>query len=218
MTNNVRRTQIAAAVLLALGSIPGQAQVAPGFYIGANVGTTSVDLDDFALDEDEVPGLASGRDGSDIGYALAAGYRFSPYFAVEAAYFDLGKFSLLRAEEEDMALDLGLVSRGPALSLLGAWPINNIWSLEGRVGAYFGKSKLKASFTGGIDAADVSLDSGSHTSLLLGAGIVASFGERWAARLGYTWLDKAARISLADLETDWNSSGGRILLGIQYSF
>lgn len=218
MAKDIHRAAIAAGVLLALGGMASQASAAQGFYAEADVGTTSVDLKKAELDEwIEVPTSASSLDKSDIGYGLAVGYRFSPYFGVEAGYLDLGKSSY-KLEDEEAALDLDLRSRGPALSLVGTWPINDIWSLEGRAGAYFGKSKLSASITDGVDSLQMSLDSESHTSLLLGAGIVASFGERWSARLGYTWIDTAAKVRDEEIDADWKGSGSRISLGLRYSF
>lgn len=219
MRDITRRMEIVAAVLLGLGAAAGQASAAQGFYIGADISSTSVDLDDIELvDDPEFEGTVKGPDKTAFGYGLTAGYRFSPYLAVEATYLDPGDFSLLAIEEGDERLGVKLASRGPAVSLLAAWPITSMWSLEGRVGAYFSKSKLKASLTEDGSTVDASTDTGSRTSLLLGAGIVGSPGEHWGVRLGYDWLDTAAQVSIDGMESAWKKGGSRLSLGVRYSF
>lgn len=169
----------------------------------------------------DVPASSWSLDKSGFAYSLAAGYRFSPHFAVEAAYLDLGRstyWGWYAVAGGSASVNLDLRLRGPVLSLTGVLPINDTWSLEGNAGAYFGGSKLKAVVTDGSGTPQVLRASGSHTSLLLGAGIVATFGERLAVRAGYVVLDKVAAVSGTDVDSGAGYSSDRISLGIRYSF
>lgn len=215
--NNRTRAALSAALMAVLGAVSAQA-AEQGFYVEADAGSTSFDLDKGELDEwagitDEQTSL----DSSDMSFSLAAGYRFSRYFAVEALYVDLGE-ARYTVEDEGIAVGLGLKSRGPAVALAGVWPINPIWSLEGRIGAYFGKSSLSASVSDGAEAVEVGVASKSVSGVMLDAGIVAAFGGHWAVRLGYTHFDKAVAMSNEDLGIDMDAGADRFLLGIRYSF
>src|SRR5690606_10031185 len=92
----------------------------------------------------------SGLDKSDLGFEIALGYQLLPYLAVEAAYIDLGKAAYEAEGTVDdgtgaveASTDLTLGAKGPALSLVGAWPIRETLSLDARAGAFFGKSTLE---------------------------------------------------------------------------
>jgi opacity protein-like surface antigen len=214
---NRNHAAASSAVMAALVLTAMQAH-AQGFYFEADVGQTSFDIDKDMMDEwAEVPPGQSSIDSSDMNYSLAAGYRFSPYFAVEALYVELGE-STYSVEDQGVSAGLKLKSNGPAVALAGIWPINATWSLEGRIGAYFGNTSLSASISDGADALEVPVDSKSTPGILLDAGIVAAFADRWALRLGYTHFDKATAISGEDFGLDLDASAGRFLLGVRYSF
>ena len=67
-----------------------------GGYGGINIGQSVADIDHGRINS----GLLSGGftttaitdDKRDTGYKLYGGYQFNKYFALEAGYFDLGKF------------------------------------------------------------------------------------------------------------------------------
>ena len=60
----------------ALAATPAMAADDAGFYVGAGIGYSSLDVGNFS--------------GSDTGFRLLAGYQFMKYFAVEAEYIDGG--------------------------------------------------------------------------------------------------------------------------------
>lgn len=221
MTSSIHRASIACVLLLAGGFASAREPDDWGPYVQLDLGTTRFDVRKTALDEwSEVPAEASSLDKSDIGYSLAAGFRFSPYLAIEAAYLDLGRYSY-RVEDEEGTVELGFGSRGPALSVIGTWPINDTWSLEGRAGAYLGKSKLRGWVSLALDPDDgleLEGSGGSDAGLLLGAGIVATFSGNWAVRLGYDYIDEAAAVPETELGPGVKSSAGRVSLGIRYRF
>jgi len=88
---------LAVAGLAAVCSTTVIAQVAPGFYIGGNLGATRADFNN-----DSINSSLAGRgftvrstseDNSSTGGKLFGGYQLTPNFAVEGGYFDLGRYS-----------------------------------------------------------------------------------------------------------------------------
>lgn len=70
----------------------------PGIYAGINLGRTSSQIDKTRITNDLLkPGFkytSRRSDTSDTGFKLYGGYQFTPYFALEAGYFDLGSYNL----------------------------------------------------------------------------------------------------------------------------
>src|SRR5690606_21199826 len=160
---NLRGATIAAVATTMLGGASMATAAVPGFYMAGTIGQSSTDvggeeqafMDELVVATWESFGFnvlegESDLDKSDIGFELAVGYQASPYFAVEAAYIDLGK---AKYEAEgivdngggpmDASSDLTSDAKGPALSLLGMLPVSDRFSLDARVGAMLGKSKVK---------------------------------------------------------------------------
>lgn len=217
---------LASVVFLAAGSASAGESAEWGPYVEADMGTTYFNVGKGRLDNwSAVTADASRLDKGDRGYSLAVGFRFSPYIAVEAAYMDLGRSSYL-VEDAGGSATLGFGSRGAAVSVLGTWPINRTFALEGRGGLYFGESKLRAWIAAGFDI-DESGDldwwlqgaGGGNPALLLGVGAVASFGPHWAVRLSYDYIyGDAVALRNSGLDAGMNSSVGRVALGLRYLF
>jgi opacity protein-like surface antigen len=213
----------AAAFVLLLAS--GLASAEPsqfGPYLEASAGKTHFDLEKAGLDYwSEVPAEASSLDRRGTGYALAVGFRYSRYLAVEVAYMDLGRTTYL-VEDNGAAARLDLGSKGPALSLIGSWPISEVFSLEGRAGLYFSDVDIGTTILVGAIAGLGILEGesgGWNPGWLLGAGAVASFGDRWSIRAGYDYFDrKAAGLRHPVQDTELESRAGRWSLNLRYSF
>src|ERR1035437_8178596 len=81
------------ALPLIFATISGSA-LADGAYVLGQVTHSSLSLDntdfDNALSVGGVTGLSSNNTGSGNQWRLQVGYKFNPYFAVEAGYMDLG--------------------------------------------------------------------------------------------------------------------------------
>ena len=91
---------LAAVILAALYSLQAQAKD-EGFYIGGSLGLVTVQQSGtdpewgyFEIDD------------SDYAYKFIAGYQFSPVFAVEGSFRDLGKTSSNTAKTDLQGLDL----------------------------------------------------------------------------------------------------------------
>jgi OOP family OmpA-OmpF porin len=97
-------------VVLAAIAFPSQAQA--GFIFGAGTGTNRVNIDE---DFDE----------SDLGWKVFAGFRFIPYFGLEAQYIDFGN-----PENDDIAVELN----DAGIFAIGAFPIGEHFELYGKGG------------------------------------------------------------------------------------
>ncbi|MES2936936.1 MAG: outer membrane beta-barrel protein [Pseudomonadota bacterium] len=120
----------------------------PGWYIGGNVGTTRADFDQgpmFAVPPAFVTGTS--EDNRDKGYKLYGGYQMNRHFAIEAGWFDLGRF------------DYGYTTAGGTfngstrfhginLDLVGMLPLSDRFSVFARVGAAYSRSRSSSGSTG----------------------------------------------------------------------
>jgi len=136
----MKRFALLAATLL-LAS-PGWAD---GLYALGELGQSKFNLDTSDVDNlaTQVGGTFS-KGETDTAYKLQVGYQFSPYWAVEGGYVDLGKASynfatrLASAQGEYKASGLNA-------AVLGMWPLNDQFSLFGKVGAIYAHVKAEGS-------------------------------------------------------------------------
>ncbi len=216
-----------AIATLVLGAGAASAAV-PGFYVAGSVGQSSSDLKQSDQDDlDDLTLLAwnqagldlvdgdSDLDKSDMGFELALGYQFTPNVAVEAAWFDLGDATYEATgtltdgvDLFDAVTEIAIGVSGPALSLVGSWPLGEAFAVDARAGALFGQSKAR--ITVGLDGISQSeSDSDGKTSVLYGVGVSWMFSPAVSLRLGYTRFDKAV-LDEVDVR--------RVSLGLKYAF
>jgi OmpA-OmpF porin, OOP family len=173
-----------------------------GFYFGAGAGQAKYDvsqeeLDDIFISAFEAAGAnvldgASELDDADTAFGVIAGYRFNPYFAVEATYFDLGTADYDGEALVDLPGPLGLAvfeggitleSTGPAVSALAIWPVAEEFDLYARVGLFFSDTEAKIALEDESDTL-----SGSDEDVWYGVGGAWNLGEQWSVRLDYQRL------------------------------
>lgn len=159
---------------------PVLAQESPYFYGGAGLGQSRAKFDAQRITDTVIPaGLTTTSISSDDrgnGYKLFGGYQFNRNLAVEAGYFDLGKFSFSSTTSPAGTIDGKLRVRGLNLDLVGTLPISERFSALGRIGAQHTRTRDEISGTGA--AAGVSArqrDGGRH--LKLGAGLQYEFNR-----------------------------------------
>lgn len=104
--------------LLACFLSPVALAAEPGIYAGFNLGRATSQIDKTRItDELFAPGFTyTSRlaDTKDFGFKIFGGYQFTPYFALEAGYFDLGSYNL----------DTGILPPGVLLSDMAFRGIN----------------------------------------------------------------------------------------------
>lgn len=205
-----------------------------GFYVGADVGTMSVDVDKGEMDAFFIEGLASEGlffdgssdvDDSDTTYGLTVGYRFMPYLAVEGQYLELGeaKYSAngdLYDEFEKFIATANVEetfdSSGFALSVLGILPIQEVWEVYARLGMYFGDTEADFSVTldDGIESITESMsESKSEEEFFYGIGGGYTFNETWNVRVEYTVFQ-----DIGDEDITGETDLDRFVIGLNYRF
>lgn len=119
------------------------------WYIGAGVGQSRATIDEprlrasLAANGETVTGFS--KDQRDTGYKLFVGRQLNQYFAVEAGYFDLGKFDFKSTTSGNGVLNGQAAFRGVNLDLLGQLPLSQRLSLLGRVGMHYTKTNTEFS-------------------------------------------------------------------------
>lgn len=144
-------------VLAVLGSPALQAQVPisnTGMYVGISAGESKAHIDNPSIAQNLLaPGFtvnAMTQDQRGAGYKAFVGFPFSPNWAIETGYFDLGRFGF-----GAQTTPLGTLSgtsriQGLNLDLVGTLPITDRWSVLGRLGAAYAQTKSTFSGTGAV--------------------------------------------------------------------
>ena len=167
---SLKKTTIA-ALLAASGIVVSSAAMAQaksadqGFYIGAMVGQS--DAGDF-----DCSGLST-CDTKDTAFKFLGGYKINRNFAAEVGYTDLGKITV-----SVPGVSADIKAQVFELVGVGAYPINQQFSVYGKLGFYHGESKLSGTVAG--------LGSGSaketNTDLTYGVGVQFNFNPQLGVR------------------------------------
>jgi OOP family OmpA-OmpF porin len=129
---------------------------------------------------------AAETDTSQTSYKLFGGFQFTPTWGLEIAYTDLSKYN-------------GANFESASLAGTGTLPLDENWSLLGKLGA----SSNRSHFAG----------SSRHTDLLVGAGVGFKLSKNAGLRLEYEDFGK-----LSDNNPGNNSRGRNLSLDLKYSF
>jgi len=173
-----------ATIAGALAASGAQAAGVNGWYGGAALGGSQQHFGGGQVDDalgNQGLTSSSSIDRSAGTLNLFGGYQFNPNFALEGGYVNLGKFSY-SSSVSSPAMDtvnghLGV--QGADLAALGLLPLNEQWSLYGKAGALYAKTKLDASSGGAVAVSD---ESHTGTSPLLGAGLNYDLTRKVALR------------------------------------
>ncbi|MEK6211334.1 MAG: outer membrane beta-barrel protein [Pseudomonadota bacterium] len=140
-------------------------------YIGVGAGLTTFDL----CDDLNALGATS-CDDKDIGWKLFGGYKFTPNFAVEGAWIDLGEVSALAGG----ATITGEVD-GFQVAAVGIFPINPQFGIFGKVGAYMWDATVSA--PGFVS------ESADGTDIMFGAGVMWNVSQQLGIRAEWERFD-----------------------------
>lgn len=165
------------------GSNPDWANSA--WYIGGGIGRSQATIDQErlvrSLSASGASSVAFSSDERDTAYKLFLGKQLNRNFALEAGYFDLGKFGFNAVTTPAGNLNGNVSFRGVSLDLLGQLPLSERFSLYGRVGANY--AKASAHFTGNRLFAVTNPDpSERKLNPKVGLGIEFKFTEALALR------------------------------------
>jgi OOP family OmpA-OmpF porin len=147
-------------------SIVFSGSVYAGAYAGAGAGRSDVDAD---------AGFSSFSD-TDTGWKIFGGYAFNKYFAVEGAWVDLGDFSDTVPDPLFfIPTKMNLELDGFAVSGVGSYPVNEAFTIFGKLGIWSWESDVSIPVLG-LSADD------DGTDVMFGAGGSYSFTKAIAVR------------------------------------
>ncbi|AQR71760.1 hypothetical protein BZG29_05015 [Janthinobacterium sp. LM6] len=155
------------------------------WYLGAGVGQSRATIDEprlrasLAANGETVTGFT--KDQRDTGYKLFVGRQLNQYVAVEAGYFDLGKFDFQSTTSGNGVLNGQAGFRGVNLDLLGQLPLSQRLSLLGRVGMHY--TKTNTEFSGNRLLGSTNTHASERKlNAKLGLGLEYKFSEALALR------------------------------------
>jgi OOP family OmpA-OmpF porin len=189
-------TLACATMMSARAASPDTVQADAGFvnpdwadsawYMGAGVGQSRASIDEArlrrSLGANGATVTSFTADERDLGFKLFAGKQLNRYFAVEAGYFDLGKFDFAASTSGNGALRGETKLRGVNLDLVGQLPLTQRLSLLGRAGVqyarastHFGGNRLNA-------VTNPNPPSGGRRGAKVGLGLEYKLSEALALR------------------------------------
>ena len=164
--------------LMTLSAAPAAAQEGGYYYGGLSLGKSQA-----KIDEERITArlLASGltttgmsKDERDTAFKLFGGYQFNRNFAVEAGYFNLGKFGFTSTTTPAGTLNGQIKLQGFNLDLVGTLPLTENLSAIGRVGAQRASARDSFSGTGAVTVLNANPHK-SEVNYKFGAGLQYAF-------------------------------------------
>ncbi|MDE2585366.1 MAG: outer membrane beta-barrel protein [Betaproteobacteria bacterium] len=164
-------------------------------YILGSVGQASTKINKTDLDNSlvnaGVTGLSSSTKETDTAYKLQLGYQFNQYFAVEGGYVNLGEAKYSASFTGGNGKATAKVD-GWNIDAVGILPLNDQFSLFGKLGTFAAHTKVDASASGPGGAASVS-DSANNWSTHYGVGASYAFTKSVAVRVEYEKFDRVGK-------------------------
>ena len=122
------------------------------------------------------------RDQSSAAYRVFGGYQMDRHVALEAGYFDLGKFGFNTNTTPAGTLHGDIKLRGLNLDLVGTLPLTEHWSALGRFGAQVARAKDRFSGTGAVAVLNPN-PSKSELNYKFGGGLQYEFSRSFLMRV-----------------------------------
>jgi OOP family OmpA-OmpF porin len=191
----IKNKMVVVAISLALSAVTAHAQ---NWYVSASAGQSKYKASD-RLDELDGGTLRN----TDTAWKLQLGYQFTPHFAVEGGYFNLGKTAY--SNEGYNILKDTVEADGWNMDAVGALPLGNDFSLFGKVGAASSLAKWNCTFNEQNSTGESA--SARKTSLHYGVGVNWNITKAWALRAEYEVFDKVGGGDIGTTKVDVWSAG-----------
>lgn len=189
----MKKMMIAAALVATAAGASAQT------YIGGALGQGRVNVDCDG---------ATSCDKSDTGYKIYAGYKVNPAIAIEAAYVSFGE-AKVKTPQSGLLVDVGFKSKGVLLAGAFRGALNPDFSVVGRLGLSFLKTKTSASVLSFSDS-----ENKNSVKPYFGLGLEYAFNKNVRAIA-------SADFTQATAEYNGVSDTGAVRLlglGVQYDF
>lgn len=176
----IRKVLVASG--LALSGLLAATQASAQAFIGGSIGQSDVD-------ESITTGLITSGvvDGKDTGFKVFGGYMFNRNIGVEAAYVDLGEVSYSGRFGAALVTGGKVEVTGFNIAALGSFPINEQFSVFGKIGLFIWDVEA-SDVTGGVpfsaknDGTDISFGLGVGYNFTRNLGVRAEW-ERFKVEL-----------------------------------
>jgi OOP family OmpA-OmpF porin len=159
----------------ALSTALAASQASAQAYLGGSIGQSDID--------DEITSglITSGSaDGKDTAFKIFGGYMFNRNFGVEGAYVDLGEVSYSGFFGAAPVTGGSVEVTGLNISAIGAYPVNEQFSVFGKIGLFMWEAEASdttggAPFSASDDGADVSFGVGVSYNFTRNLGVRAEW-------------------------------------------
>lgn len=175
-----------ALTVLAATVIPVAYADDAGWYAGFNAGQSRATIDDSRIADGL---LAQGFTTTSIdeqdrhfGFKAFGGYEFNRYFALEAGYFDLGKFGFTADTVPTGSLRGDIKIKGANLDVVGSLPIGDQFSVFARAGLNYAYANDSFAGTGAVAVINPS-PSKSSANYKFGFGAQYDFTPAFGMRI-----------------------------------
>ena len=156
-------------------------------------------------------GLTSSMDDTDTGYKLQLGYKFTPNWAIEGGYVDLGKLNYNATYTGPPAGNASgeVKAHGWNVAGVGTYPLNNQFSLFGKLGV------IDAKIEGSLNDTNGNGGSISKTKVKTNWGLGANYNvsKQWGLRAEWERFSK-----LGDSNSIGESDVDLLSVGLVYNF
>lgn len=178
-------------VLMAVSSTAYTQEITDGFYLGGGAGHTD--------QKDACDDIAGSCDDTDTGWKLFVGYEFNPYFSIEGGYADLGESD---ADTTVLGIPVSAEAEvdGFFLAGLAAWPVNDAFSIFGKLGLIAWDVDVDAS-GGGVSVSDDE----SGTDVLFGIGAQYNFIDNFGIRAEWERYNSIGDSDIGNTDIDFIS-------------
>jgi OOP family OmpA-OmpF porin len=180
---------VLAAALLGMVTVAGQCEsvAEPGPYIGAGLGYSVADIEQQKIEEGVCGGTCDtySDDENDWGFKVFGGYLINENFAIEAGYFNVGKFTYHAADALD-SMNGEYKMHGANLDVLFHLPVSDNVSLMARGGVLYAQVKEEYNGVDGAvlfpgDATGGKYDK-SDVGFKYGVGVQLDLSPAWGFR------------------------------------
>lgn len=180
---------LALASLLTLCATSALAQDHNYFYGGLSAGPTrgkfnEEGISNILLQGNATPVSVTGLtlDQRDNAYRVFLGYQFNRWFGLEAGFFNLGKYHFQSTTSPAGVLNGEMKVQGASLDAVAALPLGDRFSLLGRVGAQYAKTRNSFNGSGAVAISNPA-PSDRQLNYKVGAGMQYAFNPNLLMRL-----------------------------------
>lgn len=162
------------------------AAIDSGWYVGGNLGHARSTIDDARIANGLLGGgfatTSISEDDSDLGWKVFGGYQFTPWFALEGGYFNLGEFGFTANTVPAGTLRGDIELQGVNLDAVFLLPMSDWFSVFARGGVQFAEAETRFSGTGAVNVVNADRDK-RDTQYKYGGGLQFALTQRLGLRV-----------------------------------